>query len=146
MTTRTPGTPKRNSASDTGDSELSQRAIAALAHAYSPYSKLRVGAALRATDGRIFTGCNVENASFGLTSCAERTALVKAVSEGAREFDALAVASDGAHAPMPCGACRQMLSEFAPNLRVLIASSGTKWRERSLSDLLPEAFGPSDVR
>lgn len=142
----TPARPRKSSASDLVDDELAQRAAEALTHAYSPYSRLRVGAALRAVDGRIFTGCNVENASFGLTSCAERTALVKAVSEGAREFDALAVASEGERPLMPCGACRQMLSEFAPNLRIVIASSGGGTRETFLHDLLPHAFGPSDVR
>jgi len=139
-------TPRRSSASEAVDDDLAQRAIRALANSYSPYSRLRVGAALRAIDGRIFTGCNVENASFGLTSCAERTALVKAVSEGAREFDVLAVATDGDRPSMPCGACRQMLSEFAPSLRILIASSNAATRELSLRDLLPHAFGPSDVR
>ena len=118
----------------------------ALANAYSPYSKLRIGAALRAAGGRIFTGCNVENASFGLTLCAERTALVKAVSEGAREFESLAIATDGVTALMPCGACRQVLFEFAPHLRILAIGSDGKKRETSMDHLLPEAFGPADVR
>ena len=153
----TPTKPRKNSASDASEGSarqratgsnraLARRALEALVHAYSPYSRLRVGAALRATDGRIFTGCNVENASFGLTSCAERTALVKAISEGARELDALAIATDGERPLMPCGACRQMLSEFAPRLRILVASPRGDLRETSLSDLLPQAFGPADLR
>jgi cytidine deaminase len=135
----------RHAASDAGDIELLRAAQDALRQAYSPYSKLRVGAALRARDGRVFTGCNVENASFGLTSCAERTALVKAISEGAREFDVIAITTDGERTLMPCGACRQMLSEFAPSLRILVAGPAGTRRESSLEALLPDAFGPSDM-
>ena len=88
-------------------------ARAAAARAYAPYSKYRVGAALLAADGTVFTGCNVENASYGLTNCAERTALFKAVSEGRRRFRALAIVGGTARAPaLPCGACRQALAEF----------------------------------
>src|SRR5436309_1224300 len=104
------GRTRRASRSDRTEAELARRAVEALARAYSPYSKVRVGAALLAGDGRVFTGCNVESASYGLTCCAERTALVKAVSEGARSFRAIAIATDRRKAVMPCGACRQMLS------------------------------------
>jgi cytidine deaminase len=146
----TPTTPRRNSPSDaqasgSEDAQLARRAMDALANAYSPYSKIRVGAALLSSDGRIFAGCNVENASFGLTMCAERTALAKAVSEGAREFETMAIATDGEKALMPCGACRQALYEFAPRLRILVIGSDGLLRETLLENLLPEAFGPADV-
>lgn len=100
------------------DEELLELARRALEYSYSPYSHYAVGAALLCEDGRVFTGCNVENASFGLTNCAERTALFKAISEGAQAFTAIAIASNGSM-PYPCGACRQALNEFAPELRVL---------------------------
>lgn len=107
--------------------------------AYVPYSNYRVGAALRTADGQVFTGCNVENASFGLTNCAERTAVFKAVSAGQTQFDAIAIAA-GKTAPWPCGACRQVLAEFAPNLKVLIAWDGGKTAGSTLGSLLPNSF------
>ena len=139
------GEPTTTSSSD-ADDVLARRALEALEHAYSPYSRFRVGAALRADDGRVFTGCNVENASLGLTWCAERTALVKAVSEGARRFDAIAIATEQDRTVMPCGACRQVLHEFAPTLRLLVVSRSGGRRETSLGRLLPEPFGPGDLR
>ena len=108
--------------------------------AYVPYSRFHVGAALRARDGRVFKGCNIENASFGLTNCAERTALFKAVSEGAHEFVAIAIATEKALA-WPCGICRQALCEFAPHLRVITAC-GDQRAEATLDQLLYGAFGP----
>ena len=144
-----PGKPTTTSRSDPQDGELARQALEALAHAYSPYSKVRVGAALLSEDGRVFTGCNVENASYGLTCCAERTALVKAVSEGARAFRAIAIATDRPRALMPCGACRQMLSEFAPRLRLIVVGPGgsdVPAIETTLDVLLPDAFGPADLR
>ena len=125
------------------DEELLQKARDMKRYAYVPYSHYWVGAALRSKDGRVFTGCNVENAAFGNTMCAERTALFKAVSEGAREFTAIAIAAEGS-APFPCGACRQSLYEFAPELRVLVTWDGNV-REAKLSELLPEGFGPSSL-
>lgn len=125
------------------DEELLQKARDMKRFAYVPYSHYWVGAALRSKDGRVFTGCNVENAAFGNTMCAERTALFKAVSEGAREFTAIAIAAEGS-APFPCGACRQSLYEFAPELRVLVTWDGNV-REAKLSELLPEGFGPSSL-
>lgn len=122
-----------------------QRALDARANAYSPYSKILVGAALRASDGRIFTGCNVENASYGMTWCAERTAIVKAVSEGAREFTTMAITTNLPRPLMPCGACRQVLFEFAPQLRVIVFGANGARYVTYLQDLLPEAFGPSDI-
>jgi cytidine deaminase len=121
------------------------RAREALARAYSHYSKVKVGVALLAGDGRVFTGCNVENASFGLTLCAERTALAKAVSEGARRFVAMAIATDRRGSVMPCGACRQFIAELAPRLRFVVAGTGRRRRRSSIQELLPHAFGPSDL-
>ncbi|MBJ05899.1 MAG: cytidine deaminase [Verrucomicrobiaceae bacterium] len=107
--------------------------------AHAPYSKFKVGAALFSRNGRIFTGCNVENASYGLTLCAERAALVSAVSGGEREFEALAICAPGA--PAPCGACRQVLNEFGPELMILMVNSSNHETARThLSTLLPEAF------
>ena len=126
------------------DETLLALAREAMKRSYSPYSGYPVGAALLCVDGRIFEGCNIENASFGLTNCAERTALFKAVSEGATEFTAIAIASKNS-APWPCGACRQVLNEFAPGIRVLVTWDGGS-DEMSLSDLLPHGFGPKDVQ
>lgn len=121
---------------------LWQLAVTAAGHAYIPYSQYPVGAALRTPDGHIFTGCNVENAAFPSTICAERTALVKAVSEGHRQFDALVVVTR--NGGFPCGTCRQMLFEFAPHLRVVTADlEGTVHGDCSLSELLVGGFGPS---
>ena len=125
------------------DAMLYQAARDAMRTADVPYSGYRVGAALLSRDGRLFTGCNIENAAYGNTLCAERTALVKAVSEGVREFTKIAIAASGS-APFPCGACRQSLYEFAPELRVLVTWDGNV-REAMLFDLLPEGFGPSSL-
>ena len=125
------------------DEKLLQMAEGMLAYSYVPYSNYPVGAALLARDGRVFTGCNVENAAYGNTMCAERTALFKAVSEGAREFEAVAIAARGS-APFPCGACRQSLYEFAPDLRVMVTWDGNV-RKTTLRELLPEGFGPSSL-
>lgn len=112
--------------------------------AYAPYSHYYVGTALRAADGTIYQGCNVENASYPAGICAERVALVKAVSEGTREFDALAVVTRDGGAP--CGICRQMLYEFAPQLRVIIArTDGHVVFDGVLNELLPLGFGPSHL-
>ena len=118
-------------------------ARAAAARSYSPYSRYAVGAALLAEDGRVFAGCNVENASYGLTNCAERTALFKAVSEGRREFAALAIVGGTARSPaLPCGACRQALAEFcAPSTPVAVAPLRRGAPVvRSLGDYLPFSF------
>lgn len=134
----------RDGAAAATDEELLRLARLALENSYSPYSRYRVGAALLCADGRVFTGCNIENASFGLSNCAERTALFKAVSEGAREFIAVAIASDGS-APYPCGACRQALNEFAPEMRVLVTWGENEVDKTTLPALLPHGFGPKDV-
>ena len=125
------------------DEMLIQKAIDMLEFSYAPYSGYPVGAALLGTDGKVYTGCNVENAAYGNTLCAERTALCKAVSEGMRSFTAIAIASRGS-APFPCGACRQSLYEFAPDLRVMVTWDGNV-RKTTLRELLPEGFGPSSL-
>jgi len=128
------------------DRELVDRAFAMHKFSYVPYSKFPVGAALLCADGTVFTGCNVENAAFGSTICAERTALLKAVSEGHREdWVAVAIAGRGVDYCWPCGACRQMLCEFAPNLQVLAARGDGAFQTASLADLLPHGFGPKNL-
>ncbi len=125
------------------DQELVQKAIEMQKFSYVPYSHFPVGAALLCEDGRVFTGCNVENAAYGSTICAERTALLKAVSEGCRTgWTAIAIAGTGSDYCWPCGACRQMLYEFAPNLRVLAARGDGSFVEMELAQLLPNGFGP----
>ncbi len=112
--------------------------------AYSPYSNYPVGAALLAKNGKIYTGANVENAAFSVTMCAERVALFKAVSEGEREFDVIAVVTDNGGSP--CGPCRQALSEFGGEINVLIANrNGKLTEETTIEDLLPGAFGPEHL-
>ena len=123
------------------DEELIAKAQEAMQYSYSPYSHFKVGAALLCKDGRVYTGCNIENASYGVTNCAERTALFKAVSEGEREFTAIAVTAEKSLA-WPCGICRQALNEFAPDLRVIV-SCGEERAEARLYELLPHGFGPS---
>ncbi len=125
------------------DRQLAELALEARKNAYTPYSNFNVGAALLCTDGTVFTGCNVENAAFGSTICAERTALVKAVSEGQRTFATIAVAGSGDDFCWPCGSCRQMLYEFAPNLRVLAVRPDGQFEVSTLDALLPRAFGPA---
>ena len=105
--------------------------------AYAPYSKFRVGAAILTEDGEVFHGCNVENASFSLTVCAERNAIFQAVAKGKREFRAIAVTSDDADFVTPCGACRQVLSEFNPDMEVILASASGKRKITSLGRLFP---------
>ena len=124
-------------------SSLIEAARTAQDNAHAPYSGYPVGAALEADDGRVFVGANVENASYSLTNCAERTAVFKAVSEGEREFKALALVTSNAGSP--CGACRQVLREFAPNLTVYIADAQGNYRQTSIAALLPDSFGPEHL-
>jgi cytidine deaminase len=112
-------------------------------HAHAPYSNFRVGAAVRAKSGRIFTGCNVENATYGLTLCAERVAIFKAVSEGERGFDAVAVVADTDVLTPPCGACRQILWEFCGDAEVVLANLDGKVERHRMSALLPMPFDQS---
>lgn len=119
-------------------------ARAAQQRAYAPYSKFRVGAAIEAEDGTIFTGCNVENASYGLTICAERVAIGTAVTAGARRFRRAVVVSESDPPAAPCGACRQVLSEFGLDLELLMVGAAHE-RRATLRDLLPLAFGPEQL-
>ena len=112
-------------------------------NAHAPYSNFRVGAALRAKSGRVFTGCNVENATLGLTCCAERTAIFKAVSEGERGFEAIAVVADTDTLTPPCGACRQIIWEFCGDVPVIMANLKGKVLQESMANLLPRAFDSS---
>ena len=128
--------------------ELARSALNAREAAYVPYSNFAVGAALLTKNGKIYLGCNIENAAFTPTNCAERTAVFKAVSEGERDFAAIAVAggpagSDALEACPPCGVCRQVLREFCPaDLDILLVSADGSYRATTLGDLLPESFGP----
>ncbi|WP_314626411.1 cytidine deaminase [uncultured Selenomonas sp.] len=121
------------------DKALVELAKKARANAYAPYSGFSVGAAVLAADGRVFSGCNIENASYGLTNCAERTAIFSAVAAGARELAALAVVADGELPCSPCGACRQVIAEFAVE-RIILANLAGKSRVVTKEDLLPFAF------
>ena len=122
------------------DRELISLAKKASYNAYVPYSHFSVGAALQCADGSVFTGCNVENAALGSTICAERTACVKAVSEGKREFVRIAIYADSQNWPTPCGACRQFLAEFAPDMEVLSVMGGGRYVSNRLSELMPYTF------
>ncbi len=122
-----------------GDEELILAAKTAQRRAYAPYSKFRVGAAVRTKNGQIFSGCNVENASFGATICAERVAITKMVSEGASQPVVVAIYTEAEELTMPCGLCRQVLAEFATDLRVLLAGP-KQTREVSLAELFPNPF------
>lgn len=129
--------------------DLERQALLDLANearrrAYAPYSNYPVGAALRTKSGRLFTGCNIENAAYPQGMCAERVAIFKAVSEGEREFEALAVVTPSGGSP--CGGCRQVMAEFGLETRVLIGDAeGRLLREVTVADLLPDAFTPGDL-
>jgi cytidine deaminase len=131
--------------SNLSDKELVEKALNARKNSYSPYSNYRVGAALECSDGTVFTGCNVENASYPCGICAERTALAKAVSEGFKDFKRIAIAGSSKEICTPCGMCRQVLFEFAPSLKVLCCNDKGEYKELVLKDLLPEGFGPSSM-
>ena len=125
--------------------ELCQKAQDMMRMAYIPYSEFPVGAALECKDGTVFTGCNIENAAYGPSVCAERVAVFKAVSEGHREFVRLAVAADTSDFCAPCGVCRQVLHEFAPHLEVILVNREGKTKELTLPELLPYSFGSSTL-
>jgi len=122
------------------DRELLTLAMEASENAYAPYSRFKVGAALECLNGRIYTGCNIENAALGSTICAERVALCKAVSEGEREFSRIAIYGESEDYCMPCGACRQVMSEFSRDMEVLCARSTGGYVSYKLSELLPHTF------
>ena len=121
------------------DQELFRMAVKASENAYAPFSDFHVGAALLAKDGRVFTGVNIENSSFGATICAERTAMVKAISEGCCEFEVIAIAGNG-KTSWPCGICRQFMYEFCPEVRVISGENEDELKVYTLKELLPEGF------
>ena len=127
---------------------LLNEAVSARDKSYSPYSGFKVGAALYAKSGRIYTGCNIENAAYTPSICAERTAFAKAVSEGEREFIAIAVAGWGSKPGFayPCGVCRQVMMEFCdPPAFIIIVTDGSEYRRHTLAELLPQGFGPLNL-
>ena len=129
-----------------GDEDLVKVAALQRQRAHAPYSKYRVGAAIRTKRNKVHAGANVENASYGLTVCAERTAVFAAINAGDKEFEAIAIVIDGDRLPSPCGACRQVLAEFSPDMRVVLATTGGLRRVTSLGELLPEPFLAKDLR
>ncbi|WP_208560141.1 cytidine deaminase [Marinilactibacillus kalidii] len=125
---------------------LVQQANQMLERAYVPYSHFPVGAALLTKEGTVYTGCNIENASYGLTNCAERTAIFKAVSEGERDFEYIVITGDTEGPISPCGACRQVMSEFfAPEMKVLLTNKNGLEQETTVKALLPGAFQSKDM-
>ncbi len=124
---------------------LLQAALKARDHAHAPFSKFHVGAALEDSDGKIWTGCNVENASYGLTLCAERVAVFKAISEGVRKFRRIAIAADTQSLTPPCGACRQILWEFLGDAEVILVNLQGKTATYRMRTLLPEPFDASFI-
>jgi cytidine deaminase len=125
---------------------LIKMASKAMKNAYVPYSNFKVGAALLTKAGKVYTGCNIENASYGATICAERTAIFKAVSEGEREFEAIAIASDSDEFAYPCGICRQVMLEFSKDLKIYISNKNGEYKEYTISELLPTGFTKDNMR
>ena len=125
--------------------EMQVAAEAAMKNAYCRYSKFRVGAAVLSDDGQIFAGCNVENASYGLTMCAERNAIFQAVAQGVRKVKAVVIVTPTEKVTPPCGGCRQVINEFGPGAEIFVFGSGKAARQFKLSDLLPDAFGPDNL-
>lgn len=127
--------------------KMLEMAYDAMEHAYAPYSNFSVGACLKASDGSYYMGCNIENASFTPTVCAERTALFKAVYDGARTFDAIAIACTGKNPAFPCGVCRQALNEFCSHDMPVYCGNGEREAAlTTLGELLPYSFGPEDLK
>jgi len=122
------------------DASLREAALRALDNAYAPYSNFRVGAALLTRDGHLITGCNMENSAYGLAICAETLAVASAVSQGLTEFDEIAIATEDSEPTPPCGACRQVLNEFAPNIKISSYTRDGKEAVWTLDELLPHAF------
>ena len=122
------------------EQELCRAAIAMLDRSYRPYSHFPVGAALECSDGTVFTGCNIENAAYGLTICAERTAIFKAISEGRRDFKRIVIAGKSEDYCVPCGSCRQVMQEFAPQMEVICLNGKGEAKHFALKELLPYGF------
>ena len=127
------------------NSELVKYAKIAMENAYVPYSNFRVGAAILTENDEIYTGCNIENAAFGCTNCAERTAIYKAVSEGKRKFKSIAIISDSDNFTYPCGICRQVMAELCSNIEVIVANNKGEFKVHKFSDILPYAFTNEDL-
>ncbi len=125
--------------------ELIEKALEAQKMAYVPYSKFPVGAAVLTTSGKVYTGCNIENASFGATNCAERTALFKAISEGEKDFETIAIVGDPKAFTAPCGICRQVLVEFGLGITVILAKSQEEYQSYTMEEILPLSFTPKDL-
>jgi cytidine deaminase len=125
--------------------ELIKKALEAKTKAYVPYSNFHVGAAVLMDNDEIFTGCNIESASYSPTCCAERTAIFKAVSEGQKKIKAIAIVGDSGFT-YPCGVCRQVIREFGKDANIIIAKSEEEYREYKLEELLPHSFGPEDLQ
>lgn len=125
--------------------KLLKEAEKARKKAYAPYSKFKVGAAVLTSDGKIFTGCNIENASFGLTVCAERVAISKAISEGSYKFEAMVIIGDTNRPCSPCGACRQVISEFGEDIKIVMSNLKGDVKIKKISELLSEAFNKNDL-
>jgi cytidine deaminase len=125
---------------------LLRHARSAQQHSFSPFSRFRVGAALLTAGGRVYKGCNVENSSYGLTMCAERTALFKAISEGERKFRAIALATDEKGFTTPCGACRQVMMDLAGNIDVIMSDGSGEIKIVKMLDLLPHPFGAKNLK
>jgi cytidine deaminase len=125
---------------------LIQAARKAKTHSHSPYSKFRVGAAVMTKSGKIYTGCNIENSSYSLTVCAERTALFKAVSEGEKKFLAMVISTDVNDFISPCGACRQVISDLAGDINIILTNGVGKTKIMKMKDLLPHPFTPKNLK
>ncbi len=125
---------------------LLEKALEAKAYAYAPYSQFKVGAAVLTQSGKIFTGCNIECASYGGTNCAERTALFKAISEGEREIKAIAIVSDSDEDTFPCGICRQVILEFGRNIQIVVGKPYQEIKIFSIEELLPNSFSGADLK
>ena len=124
--------------------ELIQKSIEAQNFSYAPYSKFKVGAAVLTESGKVFTGCNIENASFGATNCAERTAIFKAISEGEKRFTAIAITGSSHKFTYPCGICRQVISEFSPNMEIVMQDKNDGIRIVKADSIFPESIIPFD--
>lgn len=130
----------------TNEASLREAALRALDNAYAPYSSFRVGAALRTRSGEVFIGCNMENSAYGLAICAETLAVASAVSQGLTDFEEIAIATEDSEPTPPCGACRQVLNEFAPNIKVSSYTRDGKEAAWTLEELLPHAFALNPSR